>query len=439
MTNLAAPSRSDLAELPAPTVDPIANTTMLPPPGLSVPALAPPDFELTLVNLAPIDPASIDLSSTTEFPAVPAEMSSPANESYGTPSAVDMVMPSLPSLASVAPALSPPPTDGGPTLHQPSQVAMAPITPHAARAVALPDAVTPPSQGGGLRLVARSLVAVVLAGVVGVGAHLGYDRWENRDITAVAGVSVDGTDLASWPQVDPPAIRYTDSTTVFSTDAGTRTLTAHREISSGMTQAAVATTDAAGVASQIELDIRGDLAFIRSSPEETWALTSSADAVALLGDTWTTNVFTVRELFPAEAMPYITVLESVERVLPVEPLQPAADLGEIGAVPIAISTEPTSMVWQYRVIIDIEAFRANETIIFQEWQRRLGRSAVSRLEAWIDNTGIVRQIAVDVDGTKVVHTLVGGSATSSRFDTNPLLESAPGSTPTEPTDAEVTE
>ena len=510
MTNLATPSRSDLAELPAPTVDPVADTAMLPPPGLRVPALAPPALpslagtpvvpplprfsldeddagagsipglpdapstpaieltpiepaieltpiepaieltpfepavELTLTDPTPADPTPTnptptDPTPTMELPVVQSHESSPAHEPVSTPPAVSMMVPSLPTLASAAPAPAPATADGGPALHQPSQAGMAPHAPFSISDVVLPGAAKPAARGGGLRFLAKTITAVALAGVVGVGAHLGYDWWEQRDATAVAGVNVDGTDLASWPQVDPPAIRYTDSTTVFSTDAGTRTLSAHREISSGMTQAAVTTTDAAGVASQIDLDIRTDQAFMRSSPEAAWALTASADAVAVLGDTWTTNVFTVRELFPAEAMPYITVLESVERVLPVKPLQPAAGLDASAAVPVAISTEPTSMVWQYRVIVDIEAFRANETIVFQDWQRRLGRTAVSRIEAWVDNTGIVRQIAVDVDGTKVVHTLVGGSANSARFDTNPLLDSAPAPASIEPIDAEVNE
>ena len=44
VTNLGTSSRSDLAELPAPTVDPVADTAMLPPPDLRVPALAPPSL-----------------------------------------------------------------------------------------------------------------------------------------------------------------------------------------------------------------------------------------------------------------------------------------------------------------------------------------------------------------------------------------------------------
>lgn len=364
---------------------------------------------------------------TAELPAVSSQMLSPANEPLGAPPQVAMVMPALPTLGAAAP--SPSSADPDKSSHHPTQVGAAPMQSLADAMAAPNSAAKAPSDRSFGRSLARTLTAVLLAGVVGVGAHVGYDWWENRDATAVGGVTVDGTDLASWPQVDPPAIRYTDSVTVFSTDAGSRTLTAHREISSGLTQAGVISTDAAGVVvSQIELDLRGEQSFVRSTPEAAWALAPEADALALLGDAWTTDVFTVRDLFPAEAMPYITVLESVERLLPVKPLQPAAGLAAPDA-PIAISTEPTSMVWQYRVIIDVESFRANETIVFQDWQRRIGRSAAPRMEAWVDNTGIVRQVTVDVDGAKVTHTLVAGAATSTRFDTNPLLDPASATVP----------
>ena len=226
--------------------------------------------------------------------------------------------------------------------------------------------------------------------------------------------------------IDPPAIRYTDTVTTFRTNEGVRTLTAHREISSGRTQATVQTTDAAGTdLGSVEIDVRGQLSYVRATPDAPWAPTAQEDALARIGDTWTEDVFTVSDVFPAAAVPYTTVLESVERVLPVRPLVPAVTPDAAVEAPMAISTDPTSMVWQYRVIIDVESFRANETAAYQEWSRRLGRNAVPRIEAWVDATGIVRQIAVDVDGTVVTHTLVGGAANSSRFDGDPLVDSAP--------------
>ena len=421
-----------------------------PGPGESVQLAKPMEIGVPALPGTPALPGDVPASApvpapTAELPAVAGQILSPANEPLGAPPQVAMAMPALPTLAAAAP--SPQSADPDKSSHHPTQAGVAPMA-SLADAMASPNsAAKAPSDGSLGRTFARTLAAVVLAGVVGVGAHVGYDWWENRDATAVGGVNVDGTELASWPQVDPPAIRYTDSVTVFRTDAGSRTLTAHREISSGLTQAEVVSTDAAGVVvSQAALDLRGEQSFVRPTPEAAWALAPEADARALLGDAWTADVFTVRDLFPAEAMPYITVLESVERLLPVKPLQPAAGLGSPDA-PIAISTEPTSMVWQYRVIIDIESFRANETIVFQDWQRRLGRSAVPRMEAWVDNTGIVRQVVVDVDGAKVTHTLVAGAAASTRFDTNPLLDPAPAPlpapvsapVPVDPNGAEVSE
>jgi hypothetical protein len=395
-----------------------------------VPLAKPMEIGVPALPGTPVLPGEVPApvpALTAVLPAASGQILSPAHEPAGTPPQVAMAMPALPTLAAAAP--SPQSANPDTSSHHPVQAGVAPMK-SLADAMASPNsAAKAPSDGSLGRSLARTLTAVVLAGVVGVGAHVGYDWWENRDATAVGGVNVDGTELASWPQVDPPAIRYTDSVTVFRTDAGSRTLTAHREISTGLTQAEVVSTDAAGVVvSQTELDLRGEQSFVRPAPEAAWALAPEADALALLGDAWTADVFSVRDLFPAEAMPYITVLESVERLLPVKPLQPAAGLGSPEA-PIAISTEPTSMVWQYRVIIDIESFRANETIAFQDWQRRIGRSAVPRMEAWVDNTGIVRQVAVDVDGAKVTHTLVAGAAASTRFDTNPLLDPAPATLP----------
>jgi len=118
------------------------------------------------------------------------------------------------------------------------------------------------------RSFARTIFGVVLAGALGAGAHLGYDWWEQRDGVGVGGVAVDGRDLASWPQVDPPAIRYIDSVTTFRGSTGVRTLTVHREIASGQTQAAVQSTDTAGTdLGIVEVDFRGEQSFIRPTPE----------------------------------------------------------------------------------------------------------------------------------------------------------------------------
>ena len=139
----------------------------------------------------------------------------------------------------------------------------------------------------------------------------------------------------------------------------------------------------------------------------------------------TKYVFTVTDVFPTVAVPCMTVLESVERVLPVRPLNPAAAPNVPAEPLLAISAEPTNVVWQYRVIVDVESFRSNEVLAHQEWTRRLGRNAVPRTEAWVDSAGIVRQLSVDVDRTLVTHTLVAGAATSTRFDRNPLLDTDP--------------
>jgi hypothetical protein len=368
---------------------------------------------------AEVDPfVATPMMDTTVVDMIP---SASPSEPLGAAPAVAMIMPSLPSVAA---ASSPSDSPAIPVLHHPVQQG-APMT-------SLADAMNGPAAkplktGAGFgRAMVRTIFGIVLVGALGVGAHLGYDWWEQRDAVAVGNMAVDGSDLASWPQVDPPAIRYTDSVTTFRDSNGVRTLTAHRELASGRTQATVEATDVAGTdLGTVEVDYRSDQAFIRTTPDSPWALTSQEDALAKIGDTWTEDVFTVTEMFPVAALPYMTVLESVERVLPVRPLVPAVDPNVPVETPMAISTDPTSMVWQYRVIIDTESFRANETVAHQEWTRRLGRNAVSRIEAWVDATGIVRQIAVEVEGTVVTHTLIGGAATSTRFDGNPALGTAP--------------
>lgn len=423
-TSMAAPMATSLAgatlvdaPVPAGAPGPLAEPTPMPPTAeafaapVATPhepdaAVVPPDVgdDLTLVEAPP----------TTETPVL-----DPAPESTVEPTAAPaFVVPTLPSAGGTPPPSAP--AAGGPGSHQPSQTGLPPV----AGLVDTFDAQKPaaPKQQRRVgRAIVRTALGIVLAGAIGAGAHLGYDWWEAREAGGSV-ANVDGSDLASWPQVDPPAIRYTDTVTVFRTVSGVRTLTTHREISSGRTQAVIANLDAEGNdLGTVEVDVRGDEAFVRPTPDAEWTTAAPADAIAQIGDTWTTDVFTVRELFPFEALPYTTVLESTERVLAVGPLAPAVTSGE-GAAPIAISTDPTSMVWQYRVIVDVDSFRANETVAFQEWSRRLGRNAVPRIEAWVDATGVVRQLSVDVDGTVVTHTLVAGSANSTRFDGNPLLD-----------------
>lgn len=457
MTDLQVPPRTEPTTLPAPTLDPVGNRAPLPPPQLRVPAVTPP--ALPPLNGAPVVPTmprfslnEIDDASATSSEAL-ADAEAPPfvatsmmdttvvdvipnaspSEPLGSPPAVAMVMPSLPSVAAAPPPSETPALE---VSHDPAQ--------HGVPMTSLADAMNAPAAkplktGRGFgRTMVRTVFGIVLVGALGAGAHLAYDWWEERDATAVGGAAVDGSDLASWPQVDPPAIRYTDSMTTFSDGTGVRTLTAHREIASGHTQAAVQFTDAAGTdLDSVEVDYRGEQSYIRTSPDSTWALTSQEDAVAQIGDTWTDDVFTVSEVFPAAAVPYMTVLESVERVLPVRPLVLAVDPNVPVETPMAISTDPTSMVWQYRVIIDVESFRANEAAAHQEWTRRLGRNAVSRIEAWVDATGIVRQLTVDVDGTVVTHTLIGGAANSTRFDGTPLLGTEPPAAAPAPADVPV--
>lgn len=467
MTDLEVPPRTEPTTLPAPTMDLVADRAPLPPPPLRVPAVAP--TMLPLLNGPPVVPpmprfSLDDLDGTSVAEAGPtvdiaaddiqqaADLSCPASvepapasilvaevvptrmvtETTETPvveASQHVLASDVPSLASVAPSLptvtAPPTPTSAPTVpvsHHPTQAGLAPVT-SLADALAAPAPAVRTSGGGFGRAVARTVFAIVLVGAAGAGAHLGYDWWEGREAAAIAGASVDGTELAAWPQVDPPAIRYADSVTVFRDVSGVRTLTTHREIASGWTQATVGTTDAAGAETGIvEIDHRDEQSFVKATPDSPWLLTPGADALEQIGDTWTTDVFTVSEMFPPEILPYTTVLESVERALPVRPLVPAMSPGSPVETPMATSTDPTSMVWQYRVIIDVESFRSNETAAHQAWTRRLGRNAVSRIEASIDATGIVRQFAVESNGAVITHTLVGGSANSDRFEANPLLE-----------------
>ncbi len=375
---------------------------------------------------SPADQQLGDPTATIESPAIPFGPLGSPSEPFSAPPQIAMVMPTLPTFAA-----APTPNADLPSVpasHQPSQLGLPPVTSFVA-ALAGPGAATQVVRSRSIiRTTVRSFGAVLLAGALGAGAHLGFDWWEARDAAAVAGVTVDGSDLASWPEVDPPAIRYTDTVTTVRTVDGERSVTAHREISTGFLQASLTATDATGAPVAVaEFDVRGEQAVTRVAPADPWTLTSPTDAMAVLGDPWTTDVFTVREMFPAEAAPYTTVLESIERMLPVEPFVEAVVAGPDGvAAPavepaMAISTDATSMVWQYRVIIDIESFRANEKVAFQEWERRLGRNAVARIEAWVDATGVVRQFAVELDGAQITQTVVGGSADSDRFATDPLL------------------
>jgi len=480
VTDLQAPPRTEPSTLPAPTLGVAGEGALMPPPPFQVWAVTQPP--LPVPNGAPIVPpmprfvlseaaeiaetADAGLDSAITDATVPAVNSATEQVAdLGCPPILK-IAPAIalsdtnPSASVAAPVMDPTVVDvisnASPSdqLGNPPPVAIAPLLPgvtatqpssmtpqipvshrpmqHGATMTSLADArqestAQPVTTGRGFgRSFARTIFGVVLAGALGAGAHLGYDWWEQRDAVGVGGVAVDGRDLASWPQVDPPEIRYTDSVTTFRRSTGVRTLTAHREIASGQTQAAVQSTDAVGTdLGTVEVDFRGEQSFIRPTPESPWALTSQEDALARIGDSWTEGVFTVTDVFPTAAVPYMTVLESVERVLPVRPLNPAAAPNVPADPLLAISAEPTSMVWQYRVIVDVESFRSNEALAHQEWTRRLGKNAVSRIEAWVDSTGIVRQLSVDLDGTLVTHTLVAGAATSTRFDGNPLLDTDP--------------
>lgn len=301
------------------------------------------------------------------------------------------VMYAVPSLPSIAPAVPSPLPAAGPGTHQPSQGG-----PGVTARIDQPQNLASPKKtvakqrrGGGL---VRTVGLILFASILGAGANVGYGYWQGTTDEVVE--AFDGTQLESWPQVELPAIRFADSTTLLRSGAGTRTITSHTNLVSGDRIVDVADTDPAGTL----VEYTGD------------------EALTLVGAPVVNGVFTISDVFPTEAIPFITVLEGVERRLAVGPISEARSrptpLQPGASAEIA---EPAKGSWHYRVIIDVEAFRANEPAAFETWDRRLGVVAVDRLEAWVDDSGIVRQFAVDVDGTSVVHTLVSGAPHSTKF------------------------
>ncbi len=318
-----------------------------------------------------------------------------------------------------APALMSP----APTSHHPSQLDV-------------PASVTA-EQGGRTRSnpfanleiargVFRTLATVILAGALGVGAHLATDWWQQRD----AAVDANGADPWSWPETGLPAVRYTDTTTTFADPGAERVVEAHADLADGTVHATVVNTDSAGASTSQEVDYRVDHAHIRGAAGEAWNAVSPEDAAAMLGTPYFEQVLTVREMLPVEAEPYVTVVETAERVLPVGELVEASSSGRAATPQIATSTDPTTPVWQYRVIIDLEAFEANEPAAFTVWNRQLGQLAVARFEVSVDPQGVVRQYSADLDGTVVTHRLDGAGARSTRFDTDPVVDQTPAPAPT---------
>jgi hypothetical protein len=353
---------------PVPIVAPISDVAA---PELASPELAAP--ELAAPELAAPELAAPELVTPTESEVAP----------------VTFTMPSLPSVAPVKPNPQP---EVGPGAHQPSQRGSA-----VGARVDQPQNLTSPkkavatrSRGGGL---VRTVALILFAAIVGGGANVGYRYWQ----TTTNGVAVvfDGTQLETWPQVELPAIRFADSTTLLRTAAGTRTISSHANLVSGDRIVDVTDTDLTGAVSTY----------------------TGAEALALAGAPLVSDIFMISDVFPTEAIPFITVLEGVERRLPVGSISEgqARLADQPGEVAVEV-TEPVRGSWHYRVIIDIEAFRNGEPAAFETWERRLGAVAVARIEAWVDGSGVVRQLAVDVDGTSVLHTLVSGSAESTKFE-----------------------
>lgn len=448
----------ELLSLPAPTVDDLAHRVAFPPPGLRIPAV--PATELPALTDQPVVPP---------HPSPPQILVPPIEPSHGTSSVMqagdERAMPSpIASVAVVAPPAEqslPPALPSMPSLEPvPAPVAHLPTLPSDTTAMPSPTvpqpvlAYTPhqPSQAGQLNIaswadqlpfhdggraprvridrasfvqsIVLTIVMMIVGLVFGAGLHVGYERWQNPSATPAAPVtpSVDVADLSTWPQVDPPAIRFVDTVTTVRSSSGVRTTSAHRDLSTGNWIVGIVETDAAGTANDIEVEVRDGVASLRAGPASEWTPIALADADAAIGPLVMTDVLTITDVFPTESLAYLSVLDSVARTLDVVPLRPAT-VAPIGARPADL---PTSGVWQYRVIIDVEAFRAAEALAYQTWEHRLGNAAVPRLEAWVDGTGVVRQLAYEVDGVEVTQTLVDGSTTSARL----VAESVAGETPT---------
>lgn len=452
MSDVDALWRLEPLSLPAPTVDDLAHRAALPPPGLRIPAvpatelpaltdqpIVPPHPAHPKVFLPPIEPshgtssvmqagdergASSPVGSVAVVAPIAAQLLPPAPASVAAPVSMPAPVAQLPTLPSDTVAM-PSPTVPLPkiahTLHQPSQASRTNATSWADQLSADDVGRAPRARIDRASIVQSIVLTVVMTMVglvVGASLHVGYNRWQTPSGTpaAPAASSVDVADLSTWPQVDPPAIRFVDTVTTARSNGGIRTTSAHRDLSTGNRIVGIVDTDAAGAASDIEVEVRDEVASLRSGAAPEWTPIPLADAEAAIGPLVMADVLTVTDVFPAESLAYLTVLDSVARTLDVVPLRPST-VGPIGAQPVDL---PTSGVWQYRVIIDVEAFRAAEALAYQTWERSLGNAAVPRLEAWVDGTGVVRQLAFEVDGVEVTQTLVDGSTTSTRLDVEPV-------------------
>jgi hypothetical protein len=462
--------------LPAPTVADLAHRVALPPPGLRIPAV--PATELPALAGDPI--AQPSAPHATDFVPViepshgtstvmqagdergiatpggsvavvvpiaeqlaPPVAPSPPPEQLTVP--IDSPQESHSALQTQAPAIPmptlpgevaarPSPTAAEPQLahlvHQPSQAGRPNVASWADQ-IAVGDAERAPKKmidrGSFLQSIALTVVMAIVGVVFGASLHVGYDRWQDKSPTTAAPVApaVDLADLATWPQVDPPAIRFIDTLTTVRSAGNVRTTSAHRDLSTGNRIVGVVETDAAGGATDIEVEVRGEAATLRSEAAAEPTQISLEDADATIGPLVMGDVLTVSDVFPTESLAYVTVLDSVPRGLDVVPLRPSSPS------PIAVPPAdlPPGGVWQYRVIIDVEAFRIAEPLAFQNWERHLRGAAVPRLEAWVDGTGVVRQLAFEADGIEVMQTLVDGAATSTRLEVDPIAAETPPPAP----------
>lgn len=308
--------------------------------------------------------------------------------------------------------------------------------------------------------------AAALAAGAGAGAHLGYDWYTEREEPPVAATAPDRpSDLAAWNQVDPPAVRYTDTATTIVTSGGMREVTTHRDLVSGSRLVTVSETNADGDTSTFDVELRDAAAFLRTAPDAPWAPVPVEEATAIIGDEGLTDVYTVSDLFPIEALPFVSILESEELKLPLGAIrqQPIPTVGDGVAAPddtdpvidddaaaddAAAAEQPLdagdvrrpTQVWHFRVLLDVDAFRAAEGAAFEAWERQLGRAAGSHFEVWIDRNGIVRRLTIDAEGVKLTQTLISAAPTSETFaapipadvPADPALGSEPAE-PTEPT------
>ena len=339
-------------------------------------------------------------------------------------------VPTLPSDTMVTPSLTVPEPQLAHALHQPSQAGRANIASWSDQLPVVATKRAPRRQidaTSARQSIALTVVMTIVGLVFGASLHVGYQRWQTSPGTGAvpAAPSVDVVDLSTWPQIDPPAIRFVDTITVVRSAGGTRTTSEHRDLSTGNRIVSVVETDSAGATNNVDVEVRGETASLRSGADPTSTPITPTEAESIVGPQTVADVLTVSDVFPVESLAYVTLLDGVARSLEVVPLRPATP-GSVVANPTDL---PTSGVLQYRVIVDVEAFRSAQGLAFQNWERRLGRAAVPRLEAWVDASGVVRQVAFEVDGVEVTHTLVDGSATSTRLEVDPIADDAA----TEPT------